>query len=285
MMKPMSMMACAAALAAAVALVGCSNGAGSAAGSAGDAGATSASQPAAETVQIKQSPDKYTWYVKSYAGMNAASVGYAALDTNRYDRYGAGAIRIVFVAEDGTFVDPENDDQLKEYVVIGQNLEPNTEIKYTFQLDDDGKEYDNLVSTKSHEEIVLAVKKIGSNDGAVDMTPIDASPDKYTRVVRDYVGRNLAECGYLALGGYLADSYGSGVVKLNIITDDGSYIDVSDSDVYKEVISQYKVTSQNVAPNSTISMTFSLDSDGNEYDNLVSSKSLESIDLYVTKIG
>lgn len=32
-------------------------------------------------------------------------------------------------------------------------------------------------------------------------------------------------------------------------------------------------------------MTFMLDSDGNEYENLVSTKSLDSIDLQVTKIG
>ena len=31
-------------------------------------------------------------------------------------------------------------------------------------------------------------------------------------------------------------------------------------------------------------MTFMLDSDGNEYENLVSTKSLETIDLYVEKI-
>lgn len=285
MMKPMSMTACAVAFAAAVALAGCSDGAGSAAGSAGDAGAPSASQQAAEAVQIKQSPDKYTWYVKNYVGMNAGIAGYTGLDTNRYDRYGAGALRLVFVAGDGTFVDPENEDQLKEYVVIGQNLEPNTEVIYTFQKDDDGKEYDNLVSTKSHEEIVLAVKRVGSSGDTVDMTAIQASPDKYTRMVRDYVGRNLAECGYLALGGYLADSYGAGSVKINPIADDGSYIDLSDSETYKDVLSQYKVTSQSVAPNTAMTMTFMLDSDGNEYENLVSTKSLDSIDLQVTKIG
>lgn len=81
MMKPMSMTACAVAFAAAVALAGCSDGAGSAAGSAGDAGAPSASQQAAEAVQIKQSPDKYTWYVKNYVGMNAGNAGYTGLDT------------------------------------------------------------------------------------------------------------------------------------------------------------------------------------------------------------
>lgn len=275
---------CALAVTVSCMLAGCANSPENSSDEGGSAN-PAVSQTAVETVQIKQSPDKYTWYVKNYVGMNAASVGYTAVNTNRYDRYGAGSVRIVFVAEDGTYIDPEDEDQLKEYVVIDQNLEPNTEIKYTFQLNSDGKEYDNLVSSKSHEEIVLAVKKIGSTAGAVDMTPIDASPDKYTRVVRDYAGRNLAECGYLAIAGYLADSYGSGSVKLNIIANDGSYIDVSDSDTYKETISQYKVVSQNVAPNSTITMTFSLDSNGKEYDNLVSTKSLEAIDLYVAKIN
>ncbi len=277
---------CAAALAATIALAGCSGSDAGSPASDGNIQSTDASvQAAAQTVQIKQSPDKYTCYVKDYTGMNAANVGYTAIDASRYDRYGAGAIKLVFVAADGTFVDPENDDQLKDYVVIGQNLEPNTEIKYAFQHDEDGNEYDNLVSAKSHEEIVLAVKKVGTSDEVVDMTPIDASPDKYTRVVRDYVGRNLAECGYLALAGYLADSYGASAVKLNVVTDDGSYIDLSDSDSYKEVLSQYKVTAQNVAPNSTISMAFSTDDNGNEYENLVSTKSLDSIDLHVTKVG
>lgn len=117
------------------------------------------------------------------------------------------------------------------------------------------------------------------------MTGNGTAGRQHTRMVRDYVGRNLAECGYLALGGYLADSYGAGSVKINPIADDGSYIDLSDSETYKDVLSQYKVTSQSVAPNTAMTMTFMLDSDGNEYENLVSTKSLDSIDLQVTKIG
>ena len=35
---------------------------------------------------IKTSPDKYTWYINVYTGMNAATVGYTALDTRRHDR-------------------------------------------------------------------------------------------------------------------------------------------------------------------------------------------------------
>ena len=284
MMKTVELMSCAVALAAATMMVGCAGGAGFAAGSSADESASTASQSANKTVEINQSPDKYTWYVKNYVGMNAANAGYTALDTKRHDRYGSSTLRLVFVSDDGAFIDPENTDLLKQYVVVGQNLEPNTEIKYVFDKDSDGKEYDNLVSLKSHEEIVLAVKRVGTKDSAVELTAIQASPDKYTRMVRDYSGRNLAQCGYLALGGFLADAYGEGVVKLNVITDDGSYIDLSDSKTYKEQLSHYKVTSQSVAPNTEIAMTFKVDQNGKEHDNLVSTQSVDSIELQVTRI-
>ena len=112
-------------------------------------------------VAIKSSPDKYTWYVKNYVGTNAASIGYTAISGFRMDAdYGAGLLKIIYVAEDGTYIDPEDEEQLKEYVITGQNIEPNTEIKLTFQTDSDGKEYDNLVSSQSIETIELRVAKI-----------------------------------------------------------------------------------------------------------------------------
>ena len=54
-------------------------------------------EPAEEKiVAIKDSPDKYTWYVKNYVGMNAASVGYTSLGGDRRDSYGAGTLKVVF---------------------------------------------------------------------------------------------------------------------------------------------------------------------------------------------
>lgn len=242
-------------------------------------GGGAAAQESVSTA-IKQSPDKYTWYMKDYVGMNAASVGYEALDGFRHDAYGSGNIKVIYVAPDGAYVDPGNEEQLKEYVVVGQSVDPNTEMKYEYELDDEGEEYDNLINFQTIEEIVLAVDKVGSNAAADSgLTQIQASPDKYTHYVRDYVGRNLAECGYYSLSGNLTDSYGHGYVFFDIVTDDGSFVDPED----KAQLAEYMVTSQSVEPNTEITMTYMADDDGAEYSNLIDSQSIESITLNVTK--
>lgn len=231
---------------------------------------------------IKPSPDKYTWYVKDYRGMNAASVGYTALDELRHDRYGSGTLGIVYVSADGAYINPTDEESLKQYVVYDQNLKPNTEIKLEFLKQEDGTEYDNLVASESQEEIVLAVKKIGEADGTAPcMTAIDSSPDKYTRALRDYVGRNLASCGYISMAGSLADHYGSGYITMNVLASDGSYIELDD----KDSLADYLVVGQSMQPNTMITMEFSKKADGTEYDNLVSSQSVKSLDLKVVKLS
>lgn len=238
-------------------------------------------QPAVKPTEIKNSPDKYTWYIKNYVGMNAASVGYTALSGERRDGYGSGTLKLVFRTSDGAYVDFEDDEALQGYWVIGQDYEPNTELKYTFQLDEEGEEYDNLVDTQSIEEVVLAVAPVGSKEPAPSLTKISPSPDKYTRYVKDYVGRNLATCGYLSMAGTFNDHYGQGFIQFDITTDDGSYVDPENA----EELRNYVVTGQSVEPNTPITMTFMTDSNGEEYSNLVDTKSLESINLTVTRIA
>ena len=96
-------------------------------------------------VEIKTSPDKYTWYIKNYAGKNMASIGYTSMGGDRMDSYGNGYIQLILRTPNGEYVDIHNEDDLKNWRVIGQSLEPNTEIKYTYQVDSDGEEYDNLI--------------------------------------------------------------------------------------------------------------------------------------------
>lgn len=246
-------------------------------------GATTETEPEEEVEQpaitITPSPDKYTWYIKNYVGMNAATVGYEALDGFRHDYYGDGNIKVIYVADDGTYVDPGNEEQLKEYVVTGQNLEPNTEMKYTYEVDSEGEEYSNLVNFQTIDEIVLSVSKVGSSTGDPGLTTIEPSADKYTHYVRDYVGRNLAECGYYSLAGNLTDAYGHGYITFDVVPDDGAFIDFED----KAQLASYMVTGQSVSPNTVIQMTYMTDSDGKEYSNLIGSQTLESITLNVTK--
>ncbi len=263
----------------ALALTACGS---SSSGNSGSSTSTEATQAQAstKTVKIKQSPDKYTWYMKNYVGMNAAAVGYTALSGQRMDRYGMGCIKIVYVTTDGRYLDIEDDKDLKGYKVSAQSYSPNTEIKYAFYVDSDGSESDSLVNFQNIQEIVLAVDEVGKSGNSTDMTKIEVAPDKYTTYVRDYVGRNLRDCGYVSLGGDFCDSCGASYITFNLVTDDGSYIDLDD----EEALGNYKVTGQDVAPNTPITLTFLNDSDGNESSNVVQTKSVETISLNLTKV-
>lgn len=237
---------------------------------------------AVDDITIKTSPDKYTWYIKNYVGKNCASFGYTSLGGSRMDHYGAGYIELVFITPDGSYINIETDDDLKQYVVTAQSLSPNTEMKYTFQMDSDGNEYDSLVATQSYEEIVLCVKKVGSKDEiAVGLTEIKSSTDKYTYYIRDYTGRNLASCGYLSMSGKRMDHYGAGYIRFVIVATDGSFIDPEDT----ELLKNYVITSQNIAPNTELKFEFMTDSNGDEYDSLIQSQNIEEIEITVKPIN
>lgn len=237
-----------------------------------------------KTVQIKKSPDKYTHYVKNYVGMNAANVGYMAMDGRRHDEYGNGVNPvIVFVTPDGTHIDSSDSESklLRKYRVSNQNVAPNTKIKSTFDKDEDGTEYD-LTVWNSIYEIVLAVDEVGKSGNSIDMTKIKASPNNTTAYIRDYVGRNLADCGYVSLAGKFVDGYtGGSYVQLDVNANDGSYVDVSDS----KSLSQYRVTAQSVEPNTELTFEHEKDEDGEEYANLAINQSISSITLNVEKVS
>lgn len=244
----------------------------------------SVSGSGSSTVQVKTSTDKHVAYVKNYVGMNSASVGYQGLDELRHDDYGNGRyVNIVFVTPDGTHLNLSDDSEdLRQYKVSAQNVAPNSEINCTFETDSDGKEYENVVAFQSINEIVLAVDRVGQGGNANDMTAITPSPDRYSCYVRDYRGRNLADCGYESLSEDLYDDYGSGCrIKLDISTDDGSYVDPTD----KDSLAQYKVTGQSVDPNTQVTLEPSVDQNGKEYSNVLDHQSVNSITLQVTRVS
>ena len=233
---------------------------------------------------VKPSPDKYTWYVQDYVGRNAAGFGYTSLGGDRLEQYGAGYLEFIFVTEDGMYIDIEDEALLQKYIVTGQNLAPNTEMKYVFRKDSSGKEYSNLLDFQSIRLIDLTVKRIdGTTAGdpvTFELIPINPSPDKYTTYIRNYVGKNVASFGYTSLGGDRRDEYGAGNIKFNFVADDGTYLDPENMDILK----QYVVTAQDVAPNSEMKLVFRKDSKGNEYSNLIDSQTYQSITLYVRKL-
>ncbi len=244
----------------------------------GEEQSTSQENAGAGSEEIEASTDKHTFYAKDYRGMNLANAGYVSIGGDLRDSYGAANIKLVPVCVDGTYVDVSNQDALKEFTVIDQNVKPNTKISLVFDVDENGNEYDNLVSYSNIDEIVLLVKRVGSSDRKsfdIPMTAITPSPDAQTRYVKDYVGRNLASAGYISMAGDLRDEYGKGNVKLVPITSDGLFINVSDIGNMAE----YYVVSQSVQPNTPIAFSFD-----EKYDNVVESQSVEQIELRVEKV-
>lgn len=172
-------------------------------------------------------------------------------------------------------------DKVEFTLVVAQSILPNTELKLSYQLDSDGNEYDNLISHQSIEEILLAVAPIGENADIPALTTINVSPDRYTAYIYDYVGRTLAQCGYVSMAGKLMQQYGSAYVHLAVYAEDGSYVDIQDADTLKN----YVVTRQSISPNIELKMVYSKDSDGNEYDNLIDTQNIEEIELYVVLVN
>ena len=124
----------------------------------------------------------------------------------------------------------------------------------------------------------LTINSVGL--AAYQPVQVQTSSDCHTDYIKDYVGRNLADCGYTSWGGQLRDEYGCGTIQLIPVSDDGTFIDVTDKDTMQE----YVVTSQNIAPNTEITFTFLKDGDGEEYSNLIDTQSCSEIQLRVKKI-
>ena len=113
--------------------------------------------PQPQNITIKESPDKYTWYVKSYVGRNLASFGSISQNGNRIDTYGKGFLKLIFISSDGTYIDPNDSNTLRSYVVTGQSIDPNTELKLTFD-----SFYTDVVDTQNFYEIELFVTKLAT---------------------------------------------------------------------------------------------------------------------------
>ena len=113
-----------------------------------------------ELTAIEPSPDKYTWHIKSYVGKNLATFGYTSIGEDRMDEYGHARVKFVLVTDDGSLIDPTDEEALKQYYVTAQDVAPNSEMHLTFMTDSSGEEYSNLVDTQSYKSITLYVKKL-----------------------------------------------------------------------------------------------------------------------------
>lgn len=112
--------------------------------------------------------DRHKFYIREYVGKNAASFGEYS-NNDRIDKYGATKIKLTFSAEDGSFVDSSNINELKQYIVVSQNISANAELLVEYEKDYKGKEYDNLIASQNHVEIELTVRKL--DDAIISLMP------------------------------------------------------------------------------------------------------------------
>lgn len=221
----------------------------------------------------------YTYQVRNYVGKNLASFGKRYGDY-RVDEYGCGKLRLVFVAADGILINPMDEEQLKQYVVIAQNIPNKTSLTIVNLRDSKGEPYSSLVDYQSYEEIVLYVDSVGGNAVVPDnITFPNPSLDRRTCFVRDYVGRNAASFGELH-GDDRIDEYFSGKLRLIFAANDGSFVDAGDLNILKK----YVIIGQDLDANEEFHLTYETNSRGEEYDRLIKSQSIETITLTVEMV-
>lgn len=227
----------------------------------------------ASNVANQPSEDFATHYIRNYVGRNLANCGFTTILGERRDDYGRETLRLSLIGDNGEYIELDEDNiTVKDYVVVDQNLKPNTKLKYSYN---DGRYH---ADGSNYDEILLRVKKIGSsNSDSTPLLEIKESPDKYTKYMKDYVGRNLAECikfGFSKLYVELHNEY----IETILCDEDDYAVEVTEDNV-----SNYMVVAQDVAPNSEIKFTYRSDMDGNEYS-FPSETSVDKIYLTVKEI-
>lgn len=126
-----------------------------------------------ELVEPLPTLDWHKYHIRDYKGRNAASIGKTNIN-ERLDEYGEATVRIEFSTEDGTYIDVTDNNDLKQYIVLDQNVKPNEELLIEYYKDSNGQEFE-LVDSQSYESIELIVKKL-------DKTIISKLPDLKNQV-------------------------------------------------------------------------------------------------------
>lgn len=111
---------------------------------------------------------------------------------NRIDEYGKGELRLSFVAEDGSYIDASDINVLKNYIVISQDISPNTELQLEYETNSRGKEYDNLIRSQNFEETTLTVRKLDST--IADSLPVIEKKDSSSDEDKEYAELTVKYC-------------------------------------------------------------------------------------------
>lgn len=220
-----------------------------------------------EPVTVK-APTGNKAYLKDYVGKNLSTVGYYSLGGDFRDEYGKINIELKLVDVNGNYINPEKEEELKKYYIVGQDAKPNTEIVK--------RKVSDISERLSLEKVTIYCEKMNEYDGReVDVKQAKTSPNITTYPIRNYVGDNLYDAGYHSLGGDYLDEYGQGTLKLVINSTDGKNIDISK----KGQLQKYQVVKQDVQFNTMLK--YSVDS---KNKSIVNTQNVEGIVLTVSPL-
>ena len=117
---------------------------------------------------IKPTSDINTYYIRDYIGRNAASFGDIS-GGGRVDRYGDARVKFIYTSDDGRYIDPGDLSLLREYIIVGQDISPNTELKLEYDNYKDGSTTFRILRNQSFDEINLNVRRL--SDQVIDTMP------------------------------------------------------------------------------------------------------------------
>lgn len=225
---------------------------------------------------VKVSDDAHITYMKDYVGMNLANAAYEAMSGAIRVQYMpdklSGSIKVLVSTPDGKSLSP---DDMKNYYIVAQSIEPNSVISTSYRLDD-GEETKYIGHT-TPSAIRFNVVPVGTEptDEDLNITKLNVSEDANAEYIRDYRGLNLGSIGEIYPGDNgVREDYADTDVVLVPNSVDGSYIDPSD----EENLKNYVIISQDVAPNSKITITYDED---NSYS---TSQTISTINVSVVNV-
>lgn len=160
-----------------------------------------------EYTTISPTLDRHSFHIRDYVGRNAASFGRTYGDT-RVDCYGSAKLELSFATKDGAFFDSSDLNVLKKYIIVEQDIAPDSELKVEYETDSKGQEYDGLIRSQNYQIITLWVETI--DESVVDKLPEieqesreNSSEEEYTELTLEYqvIRGNKAEIiGYSGEG-------------------------------------------------------------------------------------
>ena len=124
--------------------------------------------------KVNVSEDANVEYIRDYRGLNLGMIGEVySSDNGVRDEYGEADVILVPNSTDGSYIDPSDEENLKNFVVIGQDVAPNSKLTVTY---DDSN---NFARDQTLSMINISVVNVDSYDPSM-IIPIEESETETT---------------------------------------------------------------------------------------------------------